>query len=65
MLTIKTTIRKNSWGEYVVRLWVNGVHYKPADYYAADKQDAADTAAMMRKQAQNSTLDDYDMTEST
>lgn len=41
------TCRKNNLGEYVCRLYVNGKHYKPADYFTDDAQDASDTAQAM------------------
>ncbi len=51
MNNIKTTIKKNDWGEWVVRLFVDGEHQKKADYFAADKEDATETAAAMSKEA--------------
>jgi hypothetical protein len=48
---IKTTIRKNNLGEYVVRLHVGGVWQKESNYYTNDKQDAADTARKMEDNA--------------
>jgi hypothetical protein len=46
---VSLTIRKNVHGEYVVRLWRNGKHYKPADYFATDPDDAIATAQDMYK----------------
>jgi hypothetical protein len=34
---------------YVVKLYVDGKHYEPADYETDDKQDAIDTANAMVK----------------
>lgn len=34
-------------GEYIVRLYVNGILYPPADYFTDDRQDAIDTSAAM------------------
>lgn len=31
-------------GEYVVKFYVNGQHYEPADYFTGDKDDAKGTA---------------------
>jgi hypothetical protein len=44
---LKTTIKKNEDGEYVVKLWVDGKHYAPADYFGSDKEDAQGTAREM------------------
>lgn len=63
---VKTTIkRKASTGEWVVRLHINGVHQKDADYFTDDKKDAEDTALAMvnarRKTAvKHFTIDDLD-----
>jgi len=35
--------------EYVVQLFVNGVHQFDADYFTDDKEDATNTAKSMRK----------------
>lgn len=42
---IRTTIKKDDWGDWVVRLFVDGKHQPAADYFAADKEDATETAA--------------------
>lgn len=42
----KVTIKKVD-GEYVVKLWINGKHYEPADYFTDDKDDAQRTAQTM------------------
>ena len=45
---IKTTIKKNtSDGEYVVKLWIDGVHQPKANYFTDDKEDARETAKDM------------------
>ena len=49
---IKTTIKKNDWGEWVVRLFLDGEHQKKADYFAADKEDATETASAMLKEVE-------------
>jgi hypothetical protein len=49
--TVGATIRKNREGEWVVRLWINGKHYEPADYFASGIQDAMETAQDMVKRA--------------
>ena len=41
---VKTTIKRNVYGEWVVRLFVDGEHQKKADYFASDKEDATETA---------------------
>ncbi len=38
------TYYNHGLNEYIVRLFINGVHYSPADYYTEDKLDALDTA---------------------
>lgn len=42
----KTTIRKNDYGEFVVRLW-DGSTQIGDGYFTSDKQDAVDTAKDM------------------
>lgn len=54
MTVRKTTIRKNDFGEWVVRLWVDGVHQKDADYFTDDKQDAIMTAKFMEQRPASS-----------
>ena len=44
---IKTTIKKNDWSEWVVRLFIDGKHQKAADYFTNDREDATITAAAM------------------
>jgi hypothetical protein len=44
---IKTTIKKNDWGEWVVRLFIDGKHQKAADYFTNDREDATITATAM------------------
>lgn len=48
---IKTTVKKNAWGEYQVRLHIDGVYQKNADYFTDDRKDADDTARCMRENA--------------
>ena len=51
---IKTEIQsKNTHGEYVVRLIVDGIHQKEADYHTDDRNDAALTAAAMREREED------------
>jgi hypothetical protein len=47
----KTTkiVRDSVWQEWVVKLYINGNHYKPADYHTDCKQDAIATAKVMVK----------------
>ena len=46
-----TVSKKNQFGEYVVRLHENGKHYKPADYFTDDKEDAIATAQDVYRRA--------------
>jgi hypothetical protein len=39
--------RDSEYGEYIVRLFVNNVHYAAADYFDSDKQSAIDTGLQM------------------
>lgn len=50
MIDLKVIVspRKNAFGEYVVRVYKNGIHYKPADYFTTEKLDAVETANQMR-----------------
>ena len=48
---VETSIRKNAFGEYVVRLYHNGKLVKNAEYYTPDKTDAEQTAVEMIKRA--------------
>tara|TARA_R110000751_G_scaffold141907_1_gene245393 strand:+ start:52 stop:276 length:225 start_codon:yes stop_codon:yes gene_type:complete len=51
---IETKIQsKNTHGEYVVRLIVDGSHQKEADYHTDDRNDAALTAAAMLKREED------------
>lgn len=39
--------------EYAVKLFVDGKHYEPADYFTSDREDAINTAdAMVKHRAQ-------------
>jgi len=49
---IKTTVRKNAFGEYVARLYIDGKHQSGDDYFASDKDDALSTASEMLEHAQ-------------
>jgi len=46
---IKTTIKRNAYGEWVVRLFENGELV--ADYHTNDRADADETATAMLKEA--------------
>lgn len=48
MNNIKTTIKKNDWGEWVVRLHVDGKFV--SDYHTNDRADADITAAAMMRE---------------
>lgn len=37
----------SDWDEFVVQLWINGVHQAGADYHTDDRQDAKDTMKHM------------------
>jgi hypothetical protein len=52
-MNIELTIKKNRWGEWVVRLHHNGRHQKKLDYFASDLDDAKLTAVAMRKEFEN------------
>jgi hypothetical protein len=38
---------KDSAGDYIVRCWVDGIHYPDGDYYTDDWDDAVQTKAAM------------------
>lgn len=46
-MSVTISPRKNEHGEYVVRLYRNHKHYKPADYFTDDMDDAQATARAM------------------
>jgi len=48
---IKTTIKRNAHGEWVVRLYLDGERQIGADYFASDREDAVETADRMREEA--------------
>jgi hypothetical protein len=48
---IKTTIKRNAYGEWVVRLYLDGERQIGADYFASDRDDAVETADRMREEA--------------
>lgn len=37
---IKATVKKNQFGEWVCRFWINGIHRKELDYFTDCKIDA-------------------------
>ena len=41
-----------SEGEFIARLYVQGMHYEPADYFTDNRDDAVSTALLMAKQAE-------------
>lgn len=46
---VRTTIRKDQeYGEFVVRLYVDGKIQKGSEYYTADRGDAKKTAEVMK-----------------
>jgi hypothetical protein len=48
---VKTTIKRNVYGEWVVRLFVDGEHLAAGDYFASDRDDALETAERMKEHA--------------
>lgn len=40
----------SEYGEYIVKLFRDGKHYEPADYYSDDKEDAIATSGKMLKE---------------
>ncbi len=46
---ITTTIRKNEYGEWHVRVRVNGKRMPNQDYHTNDKSDAEITARLIRE----------------
>jgi hypothetical protein len=54
---IKTTIKRNAHGEWVVRLYLDGERQIGADYFASDRDDAVETADRMREEATASNRD--------
>jgi len=45
---ITTKIKKNAFGEYEVHLFIGTKHQSRSTYYTDDKQDAIDTAKLMK-----------------
>lgn len=52
----RTTIKRNKWDEYVVRLHVNGRHIPEADYFTDDFEDAKQTAEHMEGSANHARM---------
>lgn len=48
--------RDRNTGEYVVRLFIDGVHHTPADYFTDDLEDARDTAKAMVEDAETNRM---------
>lgn len=48
---IHTKIKKTNWGDYRVRLYVDGIGIPSKDYFTDDKEDAEKTAEVMEKSA--------------
>lgn len=44
---ITRVIFNREFEEYVVRVYINGKHYAPADYFTDDKADAISNARVM------------------
>jgi hypothetical protein len=49
--TAKVSARKNEYGEYVVKLWIDGEYQTEADYFTDDLDDAMNTAQSMVRDA--------------
>jgi len=47
MIEANVSRRRNEWGEWVVRVWVDGVRRPEADYMTEDRDDAEATARAM------------------
>ena len=43
MFEYRLNTRKNQFGEYVIRCFLDGKRYPDGDYFTDDKQDATDT----------------------
>ena len=43
--------RRNEWGEFVIRCYVNGRRYPDGDYFTDDWTDAAQTLTYLQEQA--------------
>jgi hypothetical protein len=41
--------RDSDWAQFICMLYVDEVHYSPADYFTGDRDDAIDTAKAMVK----------------
>ena len=53
-MNIQMTIKLDpQWGEWVVRLFYEGEHYKDLDYHTSDLEDAKLTALAMRRDFEN------------
>lgn len=50
------SIRRNEWGEWVVRAYVGDDRYPAADYYTDDRSDAQQTARAMVQQQEPSNV---------
>jgi hypothetical protein len=48
--SIKLSLKKNDWDEYVVNFYVNGKRSESKSYYTDDKEDAEDTLLVMADQ---------------
>lgn len=44
---LSAKVFRNSYGEYVARMYINGRLYEPADCFETDLQSACDTAHAM------------------
>lgn len=50
-MNVKTTIRKNVYGEYVCRMYIDGRLQKGSTYYTNDVNDANETCKDMERRA--------------
>jgi hypothetical protein len=57
---IKTTIKPNAYGGWVVRLYLDGERQVGSDYFASDRDDAVETADRMRNKLYEETRKDVE-----
>ena len=46
-INVAKVYRDSDWYQFIIRLYINGLWYEPADYFTDDKHDALDTAIAM------------------
>lgn len=59
MFTFTFSGKRDIWGDYIIRAYLNGRRYREADYHTNNLHDALQTLAEMRGRANTQTIPAY------